>query len=265
MNESLSSTLKNVKYFLLDMDGTVYLGDKLIGDTDKTLDVVRSAGKKIIYLTNNSSKSAEEYVEKLRRLNLFREEDEVYTSGMAAAEFLARERKGKTVNLLGVDTLKADFEKKGIVLTDKNPEICVLAYDTELTYKKLCSFTDGLFGGAEYIATHPDTVCPASPYFLPDAGSFISMIRTAVGREPSIVVGKPETGMGAELKSRYNAINDDFLMVGDRLYTDIAFGVNCGFHSLLVLSGESTLQDEKKADKKPEFILEDLNEITSYL
>lgn len=149
------------------MDGTVYLGDKLIGETDKTLDIVRNAGKKIIYLTNNSSKSVGEYVRKLERLNLFRKEDEVYTSGMAAAEFLSRERKGKTVNLLGVETLKDDFEKKGIVLTDENPDICVLAYDTELTYKKLCAFTNGLFGGAEYIATHPDAVCPLRPIFCP--------------------------------------------------------------------------------------------------
>ena len=247
------------------MDGTVYLGDKLIGETDKTLDILRKAGKKIIFLTNNSSKSVGEYVKKLDRLNLFRSGDEVYTSGMAAAEFLARERKGKRVNLLGTQTLKDDFEKKGVVLTDENPDICVLAYDTEMTYKKLCSFTNGLFGGAEYIATHPDDVCPASPYYLPDVGSFISLIKTAAKRVPDIIIGKPETGMGAELKARYKAVNDEFLMVGDRLYTDIAFGVNCGFHSLLVLSGESKTEDVKRADKKPEFILEDLNKIISFL
>ena len=94
------------------MDGTVYLGDKLIGETDKTLDILRKAGKKIIFLTNNSSKSVGEYVKKLDRLNLFRNGDEVYTSGMAAAEFLARERTGKRVNLLGTQALKDDFEKK---------------------------------------------------------------------------------------------------------------------------------------------------------
>ena len=265
MNETLRDTLKKVKYFLLDMDGTVYLGDKIIGGMNVTLDKVRQSGRKIVYLTNNSSRTADEYIKKLTRLDLFRDGDEVYSSGMAATEFLAAERVGRTVNLLGVDTLKSEFEKNGIRLTDEDPDICVLAYDTELTYKKLCTFTDGLNRGAEYIATHPDAVCPASPYSVPDAGAFIAMIKAATGRTPDIVIGKPQTGMGERLKVRYKADNDEFLMVGDRLYTDVAFGVNCGFHTALVLSGESTLAEAIKSDKKPEFILDDLNRIVDFL
>ena len=118
MNETLRDTLKKVKYFLLDMDGTVYLGDKIIGGMNVTLDKVRQSGRKIVYLTNNSSRTADEYIKKLTRLDLFRDGDEVYSSGMAATEFLAAERVGRTVNLLGVDTLKREFEKNGIRLTD---------------------------------------------------------------------------------------------------------------------------------------------------
>ncbi len=263
MND-LEQTLKKVKYFLLDMDGTVYLGDKVIGETDKTLDKIRQSGRKIIYLTNNSSKSRKTYEDKLKKMNLYRNGDEVYSSGMAAAEFLVRERKDKTVCLLGTAALKAEFEEKGIILTDKNPDICVLAYDTELTYAKLCAFTDGLFGGAEYIATHPDAVCPADGYSVPDAGAFAAMIEVATGRKPDKIIGKPYTGMGEELKSRFSAENDEFIMIGDRLHTDIAFGVNCGFHTALVLSGESTAEQAAKLkDKKPEFILNKLDDISN--
>lgn len=263
--DKLSRTLKNVKYFLLDMDGTVYLGDKLIGESDKTLDFVRASGRKIIYLTNNSSKTLDEYESKLRRLNLFRDGDRVYSSGVAAKDFLLRNRKGKSVCLLGTDAFKRELTESGICITDKNPDICLLSYDTELTYKKLCNFTDGLFGGAEYIATHPDMVCPADGYSVLDAGAFIYMIKTAVGREPQIVIGKPFSGMGDELKSNYNAAADEFIMVGDRVYTDIAFGVGCGFHTLFVLSGEGTIADAEAAEKQPEFTLDSINEIVNYL
>lgn len=265
MNENLTEKLKKIKYFLLDMDGTVYLGDKLIGKMNETLDLIRKSGKKIIYLTNNSSKNVDEYVEKLTRLDLFRDGDEVYTSGMAAIEFLLRERKGKTVNLLGVQTLKDDLTDSGITLTDTAPDVCLLAYDSELTYDKLRIFTDGLFAGAEYVATHPDAVCPADPFPVPDAGAFISMIKTATGRLPEIIIGKPEKGMGEELKSRFKAKSDEFLMVGDRLYTDIAFGLNCGFYTLLVLSGETTVSDLAATDKKPDFVLDSLNSVKEYL
>ena len=262
---SLKEALRNVKYFLLDMDGTVYLGDKLIGEMDKTLDSVRKSGRKIIYLTNNSSKTLAEYESKLKKMNLFRDGERVYSSGVAAIEFLKRNRKGKSVCLLGTENFKRDLISAGITVAEAEPDICLLAYDTELTYKKLCAFTDGLFGGAEYIATHPDAVCPTSGYSVPDAGSFISMIKTATDREPEIVIGKPYTGMGDELKSAYNATGNEFIMVGDRLHTDIAFGVNCGFHTLFVLSGEGTADMVSKSEKKPEYILNSLNDIVEYL
>ena len=262
----LKNVLENVKYLLLDMDGTVYLGGKLIGNMDKTLDKVRKAGKKIIYLTNNSSKSVESYYKKLTELNLLRLGDEVKTSGLAAIDFLNANRKGKSVRLLGTESLKQEFVKSGInVIEDGVADICVLAYDTESTYVKLCKFTDNLWENAEYIATHPDINCPSENKPLPDVGSFIELIKASTGRVPDIVIGKPFTTFGEGLMREYNSKPDEFMMVGDRLYTDIAFGVNCGFHSLFVLSGEGTEDMIEKSDKKPEFILNSLNDIIDYL
>lgn len=262
----LKEVLKEVKYVLLDMDGTVYLGGKLIGEMDKTLDKIRESGRKIIFLTNNSSKSVKSYYDKLGKMRLFKDGDEVRTSGTAAIGFLKTERKGKSVRLMGTESLKKEFEENGIsLIEDGAAEVCVLAYDTESTYKKLCKFTDNLRGNCEYIATHPDINCPSENYPLPDVGAFIELIKASTGRYPDKIIGKPYTMFGEEFVKEYRAKENEFLMVGDRLYTDIAFGVNCGFHTLFVLSGEGTEEMLKDTEKKPEFVLGSLNDIVDYL
>lgn len=260
----LKQSIAKIKYFLLDMDGTVYLGDELIGEMDRTLDFLRENGKKIIYLTNNSSKTRFEYEKKLKRLNLFREGDEVYTSGMAAAEYLVRERKDETVCLLGTEALKKDIEAAGIKTVDKNADIALLAYDTELTYEKLCKFVYNLKKGAFYIATHPDINCPAPEVFVPDAGAFMAMIEASTGLKPQLIIGKPYPGMGENLIKRFEASPEEFCMVGDRLHTDIKFGNNCEFNTILVLSGEATMDDLDRYDAKPDFILDSLNDIVKF-
>ena len=263
----LAFALKNdIKYFLLDMDGTVYLGDEVIGDMVSTLEKLRNSGKKLIYLTNNSSSSNEKYIKKLTKMGLYRDGDEVYTSGMATAEYLNEKFSGKTVYLLGTDSLKREFSESGIKLVDDiQPDICVLAYDTELTYGKLCKFTKYIKNGAYYIATHPDVNCPAPEVFVPDVGSFMALIEKSTGLKPSEIIGKPFPGMGERLKRRLNLESNNFVMVGDRLHTDIKFGNNCGFYTILVLSGESTLEDLKKYDAKPSFILQSLNDIIKFI
>ena len=143
--DGMKEVLKKVKYILLDMDGTVYLGGRLIGEMDKTLDALRAAGKKLVYLTNNSSKSVENYYDKLKKMNLLKIGDEVKTSGTAAIGFLKTERRGKTVRLLGTESLKKEFVESGINVVENGvADICILAYDTDLSYVKLCKFTDNL-------------------------------------------------------------------------------------------------------------------------
>ena len=266
VNENLKEIVKNARYFLLDMDGTVYLGDNLIGQMDKTLQALRDCGKKIIYLTNNSSKSESTYKEKLSKIGLWHDFDQVYTSGIATIEYLNDKFSGKSVYLLGTEGLKREFIKNGINLVeDATPDVCVLAYDTELTYDKLCKFVTYIKRGAYYIATHPDVNCPHPEVFIPDAGSFIKLIEASTGLLPKEIIGKPFCGMGYNLKRRLDAKNSDFIMVGDRLHTDIAFGNNCGFTTILVLSGESSVEDIGKTDGKPDFILDSLNDIVKYI
>ena len=265
VNKNLNEVVKNAEFFLLDMDGTVYLGDGLIGEMDKTLDALRSRGKRIVYLTNNSSKSKEKYIEKLKRIGLFSSQDVMYTSGIAAAEYLRDKFPSKKVYLLGTDDLKKEFTEIGVNLVeDEMPDVCVLAYDTELTYEKLCKFVTYIKKGAYYIATHPDVNCPHPDVFVPDAGAFIKLIEASTGLLPTEIIGKPFDGMGKNIMRRFEKTCDKFIMVGDRLHTDIAFGNNCGFNTILVLSGESTVSDIGKTEGKPDFILNSLNDIVKY-
>lgn len=263
--EDFKKIIKNVEYFLLDMDGTVYVGDRLIGEMSATLDRLRAVGKKLIYLTNNSSKSRARYIEKLKKTGLFRDGDDVYTSGMATAEYLKEFYGGASVYLLGTNALKAEFAESGINLTDETADVSVLAYDTELEYGKLCRFTYNVTKGSKYIATHPDVNCPAPDVFLPDAGAIMALVERSTGKTPDIVVGKPFPTMGENLKRKFACGGNRFIMVGDRLHTDIKFGNNCGFHTLFVLSGEGTRSDLARFDAVPSFTLDSLNDIIEYI
>ena len=262
----IKQAVKQTEYFLLDMDGTIYLDAIPIGDMKNTLESIRKSGRKIVFLTNNSSKTVDEYVKKLKKIGLFGEGDFVYGSGVATEEFLKKHRKGKKVFLLATERIKEDFKAHGIELTESHTaDIAVLAFDTEVDYNGLIAFNECLVNGAEYIATHPDYVCPTAGISVPDVGSFISFFYTSSGRRPDLIIGKPSTVMGETVTSIFGTTKEKCMMVGDRLMTDIAFGLNCGFHTLLVLSGETTADMIDKSETKPENVLQDLNEIVKYL
>lgn len=267
---ALSDALKEAEYFLLDMDGTLYVGDEPIGDMAATLAALRNKGKKLVYLTNNSSRSVEDYRAKLVRIGLWGEGDEVYTSGVATAETVCERFAGKRVYLVGTESLQKEFLAHGIALTEEDPDIVVLAYDTGLNYDKLCKLTYFLRKGAYYVATHPDLNCPAPKASVPDVGSFIALVEASTGRRPDEIVGKPFPGMGDRLVRRLCGRDGDdvrkkFIMTGDRMNTDIRFGNACGFRTLLVLSGETTRENVKNYPDRPDFILGNFNEVLQSL
>lgn len=261
----IKELVEKTQVFLLDMDGTIYFDSTPIGDMINTLKAMRAAGKKLVYFTNNSSKTPSEYVEKLKKIGFYDEKDMVYTSGMATAEYINEFYRGKRVYLVGTEALKEDFLKSGINLSEENPEVCVLAYDTTLTFEKLKRINKYIVEGAVYIATHPDAVCPSKDVFPPDVGSFIALLKVSSGREPDVICGKPYTAMGDCIKRKIGLKADQICMVGDRLHTDIRFGVNNGFNSLLVLSGETTVDMLKASPDVPSAVLPSLNDIVKYL
>lgn len=261
VKNEIKKMLDGVKVVLLDLDGTIYLGNNLIGNVVETLSKLRKAGKKLVYLTNNSSRSDKEYRKKLGARGILDERDDVYTSARATIEYLNAEHKGKAVYLVGTAAVQEDFINAGINLTDENnADIAVLSYDTTLDFKKIRAFDVALKRGALYVATHPDVVCPAEGYSMPDVGSFIEMFKKSSGRSPDVIIGKPYDGMGKAVVARYNVLPGEVIMVGDRLYTDMAFAVNSGFNSMLVLSGETTKEMYDQSGMKLSVVFDSVND-----
>ncbi len=253
--------LERTSLFLLDLDGTVYLGERPIGDMRRTLARLRGMGKRLVYLTNNSSKTEAQYREKLKRVGLWEEGDGVYTSGMAMAEYLNTHAAGKPIYLCATEAVRDEFRAAGIVLDDHSPEIAVLAYDVELTFGKIREFDRLLRRGLPFYATHPDDVCPTADGSMPDVGSFLAMFGRSSRRTPDVIVGKPYPFMAEGLERRYGIPRSAMCMAGDRMHTDIRFANNSGIMSVLVLSGETTAETVKSFPDTPDLVLSDLNQI----
>ncbi len=263
-NSVFKEKFEKLKVILLDLDGTIYIGDKLIDGAKDALDFFRKNGKQLVFLTNNSSKTDEEYVKKLSALGVYKSGDAVYTSGDAALEYLIKFYAEKRVFLLADDKLKDEFSQAGVILSDTEPEIALLAYDTTLTFEKIKTFDKFLKKGVLYLATHPDAVCPAPDYSMPDVGSFIEMFYKSSGRRPDKIIGKPNTIMGDMVKYKYSVTSDEVMMVGDRMYTDIRFAINNGFNSMAVLSGETSLEDYLNGETKATFVFDDISKCLKF-
>lgn len=260
--------IKRTKCLVLDMDGTIYLDSTPIGDMINTLKKCRDKGIKIYYFTNNSSKNYIEYVKKLSKIGFYDDRDEVYTSAMATISFLNANFASKKVYVLATDEVIKSFVEGGVNVvnaTGEEPDVALMCYDTTINFEKMKRFNEYLVKGAVYIATHPDFVCPTAGISMPDVGSFIKMFEATSGRTPDYVIGKPNSIAGGEIVRKTGLNPDEITMVGDRLYTDIKFGVNSKFNTILVLSGETTVEDLKVSDVKPDIVFNDLNEIVKYL
>ena len=232
--------LSDVRCFLLDMDGTFYLGDRIIEGSLEFIGKVLETGRDYLFMTNNSSHNAEFYVKRLEHMGLKTDRRHVLTSGEATCEKLNALYPGKRAYVLGNEFLLEEFREAGISVDFEHPEIAVIGFDTTLTYKKLWDICDLVRSGAPYIATHPDFNCPTETGFMPDIGAIIAFIEASTGRRPDLVVGKPNTGIVDAVTRRTGLRVDQLAMVGDRLYTDIETGLRSGMLSILVMCGETT-------------------------
>ena len=177
------------------------------------------------------------------------------------AEYILENFLGKKVFLLGNERLRKEFEDYGIPVVDENPDLCVIAFDTSLAYDRLYQFCKYVKKGLPYIATHPDFTCPAEECPMPDIGAMIEMVRLTTGRTPDVIMGKPHTEAGLRMAKNHGLTADKVAMVGDRLYTDIAFGNNCGFVSVLVLTGETDRNMLKESLVQPDYVLDGVRDI----
>ena len=257
--------LKNVECFVLDMDGTFNLGMEIIPGAMDFYNKAVSQGKRVIFLTNNSSRDRNHYVEKLNNLGCPADEKDIYTSGMATCQYLNREFPGKKAYLLGNGHLKEEFRNYGIELVEGSPDIVVIGFDTTLDYEKMTKVCDFVREGLPYIATHPDYNCPTETGFIPDIGAIIAFIKASTGREPDIIVGKPYEEIVRGLMQMVGLPKEKLAICGDRLYTDIATGVNFGILSVCVLTGETDMSDIEKLDMKPHLVFDRLGDMADYI
>ncbi len=256
--------LKNKKLFVLDMDGTFYLGNRILPGSLDFIRKVGETGKRFLFFTNNSSRKASFYREKLAKMGCPVDDGAVVTSGDVTVKYLQESYPGKKIYLVGTQSLTESFEQAGINLSDGSPEVVVVGFDTTLTYEKLekaCSF---IRNGAVFIATHPDLNCPTEEGFIPDCGAMCALITASTGVIPKYL-GKPNKETIDMINILASTSNEDIVFVGDRLYTDIAIGVNNGVTSVLVLSGETRLTDLEQSKIHPDFIFSSLGELGNIL
>ncbi|MDF2820328.1 MAG: HAD-superfamily hydrolase, subfamily [Clostridiales bacterium] len=259
--------IKNKKFFLLDMDGTIYLDGELFEYSLDFLNYVKSIGGKYVFLTNNSSKSINDYIEKLKKLSIEVDSSNFMTSSQATSLHLRQHSKYNKIYVLGTESFKQELIEDGLNIVDEytNDIDCLLVgFDTELKYSKLDDACRILTRDVEYLATNPDLLCPTSFGFIPDCGSICNMIETATAKKP-VYIGKPNPKM-VELAMEANGFSkEETIVIGDRLYTDIACGINAGVSTGVVLTGETKIEHLVSTEFKPDYVFENIGQLYKML
>ena len=251
--------LSQKRLFLLDMDGTIYLSDRLFDRVPEFLARVRGSGGRAVFLTNNSSRGVEDYIEKLRAMGIETAREDYVTSVDAAIRHLRLHHPGRRCYVFGTRSIAHPLEQAGVPLAAgrDGAEVLLCGFDTELTFQKLEDACILLGRGVPFVATNPDWVCPTWYGSVPDCGSVCQMLTRATGREP-VFVGKPRPDMVRLAMERTGFSEEETVVVGDRLYTDVACGVNAGVDTVFVLSGEGTCADIERFDIHPTWVLQDI-------
>ncbi len=258
-----AETIRSLKLYLFDMDGTLYLGDRLYDFTKELLQTIREQGARYMFMTNNSSKSVEAYIQKLARLGIEATKEDFITSSQATIHYLRNHHPKDTLYVCGTQSLIREFEEAGFTVTQDLDKVdcIVMGNDNELTFRKLedvCKLL--LLHEVSYIATNPDYVCPTEFGSVPDCGSVCDMIFNCTGRRP-VFIGKPEPLMPLLGMEMAGVSAGETAVVGDRIYTDVKSGINAGTVSILVMSGETTQAILDASEDRPDMVLESGAEI----
>lgn len=261
----MSQSIQNVRGFLLDLDGTVYLSDRVLPGALDFWAHARATGLPVVFLTNNSSKRRESYARKIAALGIDVPVDQILTSGEATARYLARQAAGAKVAVFGTADLDAEFSDHGFTLDMDEPEYVVLGFDMRADYDRLTRLCDLVRAGLPYIATHPDINCPVAGGFIPDIGAIIAFVHASTGRRPDVIVGKPNRHIADMAADKLGLPLESLCMVGDRLYTDIAMGQQAPLQTALVLSGETKREDLASSPFQPDYVFAGLHELVEAL
>jgi len=257
--------------YVLDLDGTVYLGEALLPGAKRTVEVLRAAGSRVVFLSNKPLQTRADYAAKLTHLGIPTSPDEVINSSWVLARWLQDEAPGAALFVVGEPPLLAELRAAGFRLTEQPDEVqfVVASFDRTFDYRKLQIAFDAVRAGARFIATNADRYCPTSPLppyrggrgGLPDAGAVIGAIEGCTGREVEVVVGKPSPITARAILDRLQLPARECIIVGDRLETDVRMGLEAGMATAVVLTGVTTPEDLAASDVQPDYVLRRLDEL----
>lgn len=260
--------LKEKKLFLFDIDGTLALGSELLPGAKELIAGLRRTGKRIFFTTNNSTKSRQDYVDYFAGHDIRIEPEEVLTAGGLTLIFCREQFQNRKIFLMGTPSLKKELEDAGLLITEKYEEdiACVLvAFDTTLNFQKLEDASRILSDGKViFLASNPDLCCPTAFGAVPDCGSICEMLKNATGREPKFL-GKPYPDIVNQCRKLAGVVRKETVLVGDRIYTDMACAENAGVEGILVLTGEATKKDACNCGLQIPYVFESVKELYEYL
>jgi NagD protein len=266
-HQTLLERVRKIKHVALDMDGTIYKGSTVFPYTASFLVRLKNMGIGYSFLTNNPSKSTDDYLKHLEKFGLSATAVEMYTSAQATINYLkTRLPAAKRLFIIGTPSMTGEFEKAGFISTfddsTDEPDAVVVAFDLTLTFPRLCRAAWWIKHGKPYVATNPDFVCPTDqPTILVDCGSICAMLEKAAGRQPDVTLGKPQPEMLDGILYAHHLQSFEVAMVGDRIYTDMLMAHKAGAFGVLVLTGEATLFDAQMADPQPDVILQSVEQL----
>lgn len=260
----MQSGIEKIRHFVFDMDGTIYLGGRLLPAARELLDYLKQSGRGYLFLTNNSSADKYYYCDKLQTMGIDCQPDEILTSGEATVRYLHAHKPGARIFLLGMPSLEQEFRDWGFVLTDQCVDYVVLGFDRTLTYDKLAQACNLLRAGVPLLATHADINCPTEDGYIPDCGAMLALIKASTGVEPQ-VIGKPNISFLQMAVSKLHCQQNELVMVGDRLYTDILMGRQAGVCTVAVLTGETSRLEIAKSPYQPDYVCQDLSILLEWL
>lgn len=261
---TLNERLRRIQHVALDMDGTIYCGGTVFSFTNPFLKALAELNIGFTLLTNNSSKSVEDYIAHLRRMGIRVTADQLCTSTHLTIEFLKEELpEAKHIFLLGTASMSREIHAAGFSLAEDDPgdepDAVLVGFDTGLTFTRLCRAAYWIKQGKPFIASHVDRVCPTDqPTVLVDCGSICAALTEATGRVPDAVLGKPDPRMLREVLQRHELRPENLAMVGDRLYTDMVMAQRAGAFGVLVLTGEATAAEAASHKPSLDLVVQDI-------